>query len=233
MKQKVYQSLIELTNGKWSSLAIQRFAKSPGVAKLFHHIYVHTEYKWVRFHNLLRRFQHYMIFSFEKSMLSIVQLQKVKWIAGSPVDAKVESIGSITSNGTFLVKEKSYTLTDLLGNVELASKYIDGTYIVFYLSPADYHRIHSPVNGHVKQQVTLGEKSYPVNQAGLTYGKTPISGNYRQVTHLVCPNTKTCAVISVGAMLVNSIQMTNTIPRLEKGRRNRLFHIWFDCSFTV
>ena len=34
MRQRVYQSLIELTNGKWSSLAIQRFAKSPVSRKI-------------------------------------------------------------------------------------------------------------------------------------------------------------------------------------------------------
>ena len=46
------------------------------------------------------------------------------------------------------------------------------TFYCFYLSPADYHRIHSPIDGEVLRQYTLGQKSYPVNQLGLTYGKT-------------------------------------------------------------
>ena len=54
----------------------------------------------------------------------------------------------------------------------------------FYLSPADYHRIHSPIDGAVLRQYTLGNTSYPVNRLGLTYGKKPISHNYRQVTEL-------------------------------------------------
>lgn len=217
MKQRVYQSLIELTNGKWSSLAIQRFAKSPVSRKIIPS-YIRTyRIQMGEVSQSIEAFPTLHDFFIRKIDSQHRPIVEGEMIASSPVDAKVESIGSITSNGTFLVKEKSYTLTDLLGNIEHASKYIDGTYIVFYLSPADYHRIHSPVDGHVKQQVTLGEKSYPVNQAGLTYGKTPISGNYRQVTHLVCPNTKTCAVVSVGAMLVNSIQMTNLSRDWKKG----------------
>ncbi|MDX1806750.1 phosphatidylserine decarboxylase [Paenisporosarcina macmurdoensis] len=223
MKQKVYQSLIELTNGKWSSQAIQRFAKSPVSRKIIPS-YIRTyKIQMTEVSQSIETFPTLHDFFIRKIDSQHRPIVQGELFASSPVDAKVESVGSITSNGTFLVKEKSYTLTDLLGNVEQASKYIDGTYMVFYLSPADYHRIHSPVDGHVKQQVTLGEKSYPVNQAGLTYGKTPISGNYRQVTHLVCPNSKTCAVVSVGAMFVNSIQMTNLSRDWKKGEEIGFF----------
>ncbi|WP_017380171.1 phosphatidylserine decarboxylase [Paenisporosarcina sp. TG-14] len=217
MKHKVYQSLIELTNGKWSSLAIQRFAKSSWSRKIIPS-YIRTyriEMKEVS--QSIDTFPTLHDFFIRKIQSQYHPIVNGEMVASSPVDGKVESAGSITSNGTFLVKEKAYTVTNLLGNVDQASLYVDGTYIVFYLSPADYHRIHSPVNGHVKKQVTLGEKSYPVNQAGLTYGKTPISGNYRQITNLICSNLKHCAVISVGAMFVNSIQMTNTSRDWKKG----------------
>lgn len=217
MRQRVYQSLIELTNGRWSSLAIQRFANSPISRKIIPS-YIRTYgIHMGEVSQSVEAFPTLHDFFIRKIDAQHRPIVGGAMVATSPVDAKVESVGAITSDGTFLVKDKSYTLTDLLGNVEHASKYIDGTFMVFYLSPADYHRIHSPVDGHVKQQVTLGEKSYPVNQAGLTYGKTPISGNYRQITHLVCPNSKTCAVVSVGAMLVNSIQLTNHSRDWKKG----------------
>ncbi len=217
MKQKIYQSLIELTNGKWSSLAIQKFAKSKMSRKVIPS-YIRTyRIKMEEVSQSVDMFPTLHDF-FIRNINSVHRpIVTGDLIASSPVDAKVESVGSITSTGTFTVKEKSYTVTDLLGNAEQAYRYIGGTYLVFYLSPADYHRIHSPVNGHVKKQLTLGEKSYPVNQSGLMYGKAPISGNYRQITHLVCSNLKNCAVISVGAMFVNSIQMTNTSRDWIKG----------------
>ena len=217
MKQKVYQSLIELTNGKWTSLAIQRFAQSSLSRKIIpsyirtYGIQMEEVSKSIETFPSLHEFFVREIDSKHRPIMD------GDTIATSPVDAKVESVGNITSTGTFSVKGKPYTIKDLLGSAEHASQYMDGTYIVFYLSPADYHRIHSPVDGHVKKQVTLGRKSYPVNQAGLTYGRAPISGNYRQITHLVCPNLKNCAVVSVGAMFVNSIQLTNTSREWKKG----------------
>ncbi|EPD54358.1 phosphatidylserine decarboxylase [Paenisporosarcina sp. HGH0030] len=217
MKQKVYQTLIELTNGKWSSVAIQKFAKSSWSRKVIPS-YIRTYgIQMQEVSQTIESFPTLHDFFIRKIDAQHRPIAEGEMEVGSPVDAKVESIGQISSTGTFLVKEKSYILTDLLGNVDLASQYVGGTYMVLYLSPADYHRIHSPVNGHVKKQMTLGKKSYPVNQAGLSYGKTPISGNYRQVTHLICPNQKNCAVISVGAMFVNSIEMTNTSRDWIKG----------------
>ena len=217
MKQIVYRSLIELTNGKWTSLALQRFAQSSWSRKLIPS-YIRTYgIQMQEVSQKTNEFPTLHDFFIRKIDAQYRPIVEGELVAISPVDAKVETIGTITHTGTFLVKEKSYTVAEFLGNVELAAPYVGGTYIVFYLSPADYHRIHSPVDGHVKKQVTLGKKSYPVNQAGLKYGKTPISGNYRQVTHLVCPNQKNCAVISVGAMFVNSIQLTNTSREWKKG----------------
>jgi len=217
VKQKVYQALIELTNGRWSSLAIQRFAKSSWSRKIIPS-YIRTYgIQMQEVSHSIDKFSSLHDFFIRKIDSQYRPIINGDMVASSPVDAKVESIGEITVKGTFLVKEKSYTVAELLGDVEQSIQYVEGTYIVFYLSPADYHRIHSPVDGHVKKQLTLGKKSYPVNQAGLTYGKMPISGNYRQVTHLVCPNLKNCAVISVGAMFVNSIQMTNSSRDWRKG----------------
>ena len=217
MKQKVYQSLIELTNGKWTSSAIQNFAKSSMSRKIIPS-YIRTYgIQMQEVSQSIETFPTLHDFFIRQIDAHHRPVAEGTMNACSPVDGKVESIGTITSNGTFSVKEKPYTVAELLGNAELASLYVGGTFMVFYLSPADYHRIHSPVDGHVKKQVTLGKKSYPVNQMGLTYGKTPISGNYRQITYLTCPNKKNCAVIKVGAMFVNSIEMTNTAREWKKG----------------
>ena len=217
MKQKVYQALIELTNGRWSSLAIQRFAKSSWSRKIIPS-YIRTYgIQMQEVSQSIDSFPSLHDFFIRKIDTQYRPITKGRSVVSSPVDAKVESMGTITSTGTFVVKEKSYSVAELLGNVEQSFQYVGGTYFVFYLSPADYHRIHSPVDGQVRNQVTLGKKSYPVNQAGLSYGKVPISGNYRQVTHLVCSNLKSCAVISVGAMFVNSIHITNSSSDWKKG----------------
>lgn len=85
------------------------------------------------------------------------------------------------------------------------------------MSPADYHRVHSPVDAQIGRQYILGNNSYPVNQMGLKYGKKPISGNYRMISELQLSNGDQAAFIKVGAMFVNTIQLTNTSNEWSKG----------------
>ena len=81
----------------------------------------------------------------------------------------------------------------------------------------------------VTRQYVLGQKSYPVNQLGLQYGKKPISHNYRMISEIaILTIIDNAAFIKVGAMFVNSIKLTNTTDAMEKRRRSRLFFIWFN-----
>lgn len=57
-----------------------------------------------------------------------------------------------------------------------------------------------------------------MNQLGLTYGKKPISHNYRMISELQYQNNKNFALVKVGAMFVNSIQLTNTSKTWKKGQ---------------
>ncbi len=93
----------------------------------------------------------------------------------SPVDAVIEDVGIITDKKEIIVKGKTYSIREMLGDDHIAEKYLHGTFIILYLSPSHYHRIHSPICGEVVKQWTLGGKSYPVNRLGLKYGKDPLS----------------------------------------------------------
>jgi phosphatidylserine decarboxylase len=217
MKEKLYQRLIELTNGKQSSQLLQTIAKAKWSKRII------PSYMKIYDINLKEVSKKQQQFSslhdfFTRELLTDARpIDQNPFVYTSPVDAKVESFGRIEWDMTFLVKGKPYSLQDLLGNKDRAAQYADGHYIVFYLSPADYHRIHSPIDGKVLRQYTLGQTSFPVNQLGLTYGKKPISHNYRLVTELKVANDQHVAFIKVGATFVNSIVLTNTTAHWEKG----------------
>ncbi|MCL1701377.1 phosphatidylserine decarboxylase [Lysinibacillus sp. Bpr_S20] len=217
MKEKLYQRLIELTNGKQSSHLLQSIAKAKWSKRII------PSYMKVYDINLEEVSKQQKQFSslhdfFTRELLEDARpIEQNPTTFVSPVDAKVESCGRIEWDMTFHVKGKQYALQDLLGHTERALQYTDGHFIVFYLSPADYHRIHSPIDGEVLRQYTLGQKSYPVNQLGLTYGKKPISHNYRSVTELKVANNQQIAFIKVGATFVNSIVLTNTTTQWRKG----------------
>ncbi|MBK3493359.1 phosphatidylserine decarboxylase [Viridibacillus sp. YIM B01967] len=217
MKEKLYQKAIELTNGKWSSVLLKRFTTSTISKKIIPSYIDIYDIKTAEVSRNIQSFTSLHDFFTRKLSSEARPFDKDASVYVSPVDAKIESFGAIENNTSFFVKGKTYDLVDLLGKEEHAKTFENGQFIVFYLSPADYHRIHSPIDGKVIRQYTLGARSYPVNGTGLMYGNKPISGNYRSITELETVNGAHCDVIKVGAMFVNSIQLTNTSTTWEKG----------------
>lgn len=217
MKEKLYQSLIELSNGKLSSKMLQTVAKSR-LSKSF--IQSYTNIYGIDLAEVSKSPQQFSSLHdfFVRQLKDEVRpIDYRTEIFSSPVDAKVEVFGDITKDMLFTVKNKPYSLAALLGSSKQAQRYEQGKYIVFYLSPADYHRMHSPIDGKVVRQYVLGRKSYPVNQMGLKYGKKPISHNYRMISEVQYDDVHTAAFIKVGATFVNSIELTNRTTEWAKG----------------
>ncbi|MBP9838952.1 MAG: phosphatidylserine decarboxylase, partial [Proteobacteria bacterium] len=61
----------------------------------------------------------------------------------SPVDGNITEFGKIEGDKLLQVKGKYYNLYSLLKNNEVAANYLGGYFVTIYLSPADYHNIHS------------------------------------------------------------------------------------------
>lgn len=217
MKEKIYQSMIELTNGKWSSSIIKGFAQSNLSKKIIPAYMKHFNIDPAEMPCHLREFSTLHDFFVRPLKLNSRNIDTTANGIISPVDATIETFGDISYDGVFHVKGKAYTLYDMLGSDKIGKEYEKGKFIILYLSPAEYHRIHSPIDGKVTRQYVLGKKSYPVNKWGLAYGKETISGNYRLLTELLMPNDKRCFHIKVGAMFVNSIELTNRELEWKKG----------------
>ncbi|WP_078382669.1 phosphatidylserine decarboxylase [Sutcliffiella halmapala] len=222
MLKNLYRLSIELTNHKYSSMAVKRFASSkmskrfiPSFASVYK---INTEEMQEEIHTF-PTLQQFFIRSLKPSVRPINQeLDSVV----SPVDAVVEKMGSITNDLQMRAKGINYSIEEMLSDEQIAPKYMGGTYMVLYLSPSHYHKIHSPISGEVTKQWTLGGKSYPVNQLGLKYGKEPLAKNYRRLTEIE-HNKKHVALVKVGAMFVNSIELTHTTSTLSKGEEMAYF----------
>ncbi|WP_066257751.1 phosphatidylserine decarboxylase [Neobacillus drentensis] len=222
MIESFYRLMIELTNGRWTSGILRRFARSPvsrfvvpSFAKVYHLNQEEMEKglsEYPTLHDLFVRTLKKEARKIDKSNITVV----------SPVDAVIEDVGPITETSDILVKGKTYSIEEMLGNHNLLAKYLNGTYMILYLSPSHYHRIHSPVNGIVTKQWTLGSKSYPVNKLGLKYGVRTLAKNFRVITE-VKTDFGHVAVVKVGAMFVNSIETTHKGSELEKGEEMAYF----------
>ncbi len=83
-----------------------------------------------------------------------------------PVDGAVSQCGPIEHDQIFQAKGHFYSTTALLGgDRELAARFEDGAFATIYLSPRDYHRIHMPCAGELKQMVYVPGALFSVNPA--------------------------------------------------------------------
>jgi len=123
----------------------------------------------------------------------------------SPVDALITGIGPISDGLMLSVKGQDYSVSELLNSSKEAECYHNGFYFVLYLSPTDYHRIHSPIDGLIEHREHLAGRVYPVNDFGLTHMKRVLSRNERLITYMLHAAGR-LAVVKVGAMNVSSIQ---------------------------
>ncbi len=81
-----------------------------------------------------------------------------------PVDGAVSQFGAVQGGRIFQAKGHDYTATALLGgDAELAARFDGGHFATIYLSPRDYHRIHMPCAGHLRQMVHVPGALFSVN----------------------------------------------------------------------
>lgn len=123
----------------------------------------------------------------------------------SPVDGVLRNFGTITDGRIEQVKGKTYTLARFLGD-ENAARYENGTFFNMYLSPQDYHHIHSPVGGKIVKSVHIPGKLWPVNDWSLAHIEELFSINERVVTYIEC-RLGLVAVVMIGATNVGKISV--------------------------
>ncbi|MFJ7934476.1 phosphatidylserine decarboxylase [Sporosarcina sp. NPDC096371] len=134
----------------------------------------------------------------------------------SPVDGVLSGVGKIGDNQTFLIKNYRYQLDEIMGIAKKAAPYKEGFYYIFYLSPSHYHHFHYPIDGEIVSRYALGGVSYPVNNLGLRLGQSPFSTNHRLISEMSTPFGNV-AVVKVGALNVNSIQLYSSSKDCVKG----------------
>ncbi|WP_410514163.1 archaetidylserine decarboxylase [Paenibacillus sp. BR2-3] len=126
----------------------------------------------------------------------------------SPVDAMITAMGDITAGTIMNVKGQDYQLEDLLNHSPHLELYKKGFFFVLYLSPTDYHRIHSPLKGRKAESDYVRGRAYPVNEFGMRHMKSVLSRNERLITY-IAGDYGEAAVVKVGAMNVSSIRYSD------------------------
>jgi phosphatidylserine decarboxylase len=124
----------------------------------------------------------------------------------SPVDGVLRNYGTVTEGLIEQVKGRTYTVESFLGDRDNAARYRGGAFFNLYLSPQDYHHVHSPVSGSITRSVHIPGKLWPVNDWSLGSVNELFSINERVVTYVQCA-LGLVAVVMIGATNVGKISV--------------------------
>jgi len=123
-----------------------------------------------------------------------------------PADGVISAIGNIDDDSLIQAKRKSYSATALLGgDAARAALFRDGTFATVYLSPKDYHRVHSPLLGTLREMIYVPGKLYSVNQTTADHIDNLFAINERVVC-IFDTQHGPMAVVLVGAMIVAAVE---------------------------
>ena len=124
----------------------------------------------------------------------------------SPVDGAISQLGYARGGLCVQAKGIDFPVEKLLADPDEAARYKDGgAFATIYLSPRDYHRIHSPLDGEILSYRYVPGEFWPVNRASVKAKEALFCLNERLVTHLETKAGR-CAVVKVGATCVSRIR---------------------------
>ena len=132
-----------------------------------------------------------------------------------PADGRISQCGVIENGRIFQAKGQSFTAAELLGDAEAAKPFENGLFATVYLSPKDYHRVHMPWTGTLRETVHVPGRLFSVGTAAVAVVPRLFARNERLVCHFDT-SFGPMASVMVGALLVSGVETVwsgEEIPR--------------------
>jgi phosphatidylserine decarboxylase len=122
----------------------------------------------------------------------------------APSDGTLCEAGVASAGKLLEAKGSLFTLPQLLADEALATRLTGGPYMVIYLSPRDYHRVHFPLGGRIVSWRHIPGKLFPVGSSSVKREPGLFAKNERFVTVVDSPAGR-YAVVMVAAVGVGHI----------------------------
>jgi phosphatidylserine decarboxylase len=122
-----------------------------------------------------------------------------------PADGHISQCGPIEAGRIFQAKGRHFTASQLLGDDAAAAPFEHGRYATVYLSPRDYHRVHMPWTGTLRETAHIPGRLFSVG----TDAVANVAGLFARNERLVChfdTDFGPMACVMVGAMLVSGVE---------------------------
>jgi phosphatidylserine decarboxylase len=121
-----------------------------------------------------------------------------------PVDGVISEAGNIEGASLLQAKGRHYTLDELLASRAWAKHFEGGSFATIYLAPFNYHRVHMPLNGRLRETVYVPGRLFSVNAVTASLVPRLFARNERVLTWFDTAFGE-FALILVGALNVGSI----------------------------
>jgi phosphatidylserine decarboxylase len=132
-------------------------------------------------------------------------------VAVSPADCRLNVFSSVEEATRLWIKGVNFNLKSLLRDDGLAEYFDGGSLVIARLAPQDYHRFHSPVQGTITLNYHIPGTYYTVNPMAVRQKVDVYTENARTVTVIDSPQFGRVAFVSVGAMMVGSIRLSQEV----------------------
>ncbi|MDW8259787.1 MAG: archaetidylserine decarboxylase, partial [Gammaproteobacteria bacterium] len=118
----------------------------------------------------------------------------------------VSAIGTLTGDRVLQAKGRDYSLAELLaGNRAWTERFANGQFATIYLAPYNYHRIHMPCDGELREAWFVPGRLFSVNRVAI--GR--IANVFTRNERVICLFDGThgpFGLVLVGALNVGSIE---------------------------
>ncbi|TKR33593.1 phosphatidylserine decarboxylase [Luteimonas gilva] len=122
-----------------------------------------------------------------------------------PADGRISQCGAIENGRIFQAKGQSFTAAELLGDAQAAEPFANGVFATVYLSPKDYHRVHMPWTGTLRETVHVPGRLFSVGPAAVRHVPRLFARNER-LACLFDTDFGPMAMVMVGALLVSGVE---------------------------
>jgi phosphatidylserine decarboxylase len=132
-----------------------------------------------------------------------------------PADGRISECGVIghadegvrhaDAGHIFQAKGRGFTTAQLLADAAVADAFDGGRFVTVYLSPRDYHRVHMPWTGTLRETVHVPGRLFSVGPDAVGAVSRLFARNERLVCHFDC-DFGPMAVVMVGALLVSGVE---------------------------
>ena len=129
----------------------------------------------------------------------------------SPCDGTLQACDAVRAGTILQAKGRPYPVAELLGAAAEDFDLEGGLAWTIYLSPRDYHRVHSPVRGRLEAVEWLPGELFSVGPRVLARREKVLSINERAVLRLSTPGGPLWLVM-VGALNVGRIRVVGVEP---------------------